>query len=281
MSLNGIQLRCGSWEAEVLPFFGANLISLKKDGHALLRTPDSMEQLEVSPYLYGNPLLFPPNRTAEGKFCFEGKEYFLPINEPQFGNHLHGLLYNALFQTKNYSDNSVVCFLKNEGELFPFCFTLEISFTLDEEGLTQRINVHNDGDHAMPVLLAFHTSFATPECFSVPIGKRWEIDSCYIPTEKLTDLNEQELLYRSGCHPDGKVITGFYTAENHTAHIGRILYETSPKFTQWILYNGGGKKGFLCVEPQTGCVNGLNMPGEHLVLSEGETAEFWLRFTLH
>ncbi len=273
-------MRCEDWEAEILPLHGANLALLKKGSLSVLRTPKSLKALSEAPVLYGNPILFPPNRTKDGRFQFMGKDYLLPINEPKFRNHLHGSIYNAPFEVTSVTGGSTVCCLHNSGEWFPFPFTLSVSFSLDVKGLIQHIEILNSGDTPMPVLLGFHTTFNAPELFSVPIGRRWETDDRYIPTSKLCPLNEQELLYKTGCHPEGKIITGYYTAEGLVARIGRVLYEASAGFTQWVLFNQGGEKGLLCVEPQSGGVNGLNIPGGHSVLPAGKTACFELRFTV-
>lgn len=275
---NCIPLDFEDWEAEILPFFGANLISLKYKGLPVLRTPDNIEQLKENPCLYGNPVLFPPNRTADGIFLFEKREYNLPVNEPHTGNHLHGRLYDAPFDVLEATDRSAVCLLKNRGKWFPFDFSMKIFFVLDGEGLTQHIAIHNDGSCSMPVLLGFHTTFAAPAQFSVSIKKRWERDERYLPTGKLSALSKSEFCFKNGCASEGQVISDYFTAENQSARLGNILYQVSPEFTQWVLYNGGGNKGFLCVEPQTGPVNGLNLPGGHTVLPQGETARFWLRF---
>lgn len=277
---NCIHLGFEDWEAEILPSFGANLISLEYKGLPVLRTPDNIEQLRENPCLYGNPVLFPPNRTADGIFKFENRKYHLPVNEPNTGSHLHGRLYNAPFEAAEVTDRSATCLLKNSGKWFPFDFSMKLSFELDREGLTQNIEILNDGSCSMPVLLGFHTSFAAPGEFSVSIKERWERDERHLPTGKLSALKERELCFKNGCASEGQLISDYFTAENQAARLGHILYQVSPEFTQWVLYNGGGNKGFLCVEPQTGPVNGLNMPGGHLVLPRGETARFWLRFSI-
>lgn len=279
MLKNTIHLKCVNWEAAILPSFGANLISLRYDGKAVLREPESLEQLKNAPELYGNPLLFPPNRTKNGIFSFEGKNYNLPVNEAAHQNHLHGYLHRAPFETVSASESSAVCRLKNDGAYFPFPFIMEVSFTLTKTGMEQRITIINNGSRSMPVLLGFHTSFVPEESFAVPIGKRWERDEHFIPTGMLCELSEDERKICSGTNSEGKIISGYYTSEGRTARIGSIFFSVSSEFSQWILYNQGGQNGIVCVEPQTGCVNGLNIPGEHLALPAGDKKEYWLRFT--
>lgn len=279
MQLHGIKLTCNDWRAEILPHCGANLIFLEKSGSSFLRTPKSMEAFWQAPMLYGNPLLFPPNRIKDGRFCFQGTEYHLPINEEKLHNHIHGLIHTAHFEVKAVTEHSASCSLSNKGEWFPFPFVMNVLFDLACNGLMQSIEIINTGCMPMPVLLGLHTSFFSPDSFAVPIGKRWNTDERYIPTGELCGLTEQELMYKNGCRPEGQKISGFYTADGHIARIGNLLYQSSPEFSQWILFNQGGDQGLLCVEPQSDCVNGLNMPNHYITLPAGESVQFWVRFT--
>lgn len=272
---NSIRLKYLGWEADILPSFGANTISLKNHDSSILRSPQSMEDLIGSPYLYGMPLLFPPNRIEGGKFQFEGKTYNLDINEPLKNNHIHGLMFDAPFSVIHLDYNRVRCVYENKGERYPFAFKMYITYTLDEKGFTQEIDIENTSDTAMPVLLALHTSFCEPETFSVPLGKRWETNENYIPTGNLLNITAEEQEYILGCSPKDKKISGFFTAAGNTARIGDYFYRISKNFTQWILFNNNGNKGFLCVEPQSGPVNGLNIPHGYIRLKTGETVKFW------
>ena len=50
-------------------------------------------------------------------------------------------------------------------------------------------------------------------------------------------------------------------------------------FDHWIFFNGLGESGYLCVEPQSGKVNGLNIDGGHTRLAAGEKIKFETRIT--
>ena len=90
MKLKQLALRSGRWEAAVAPDFGANLTKLAYDGFPILRSPEREEELlSKSRYVYGNPLLLPPNRTKDGSFCFEGRSYSLPVNEQPSARPVH------------------------------------------------------------------------------------------------------------------------------------------------------------------------------------------------
>lgn len=253
-----VHLNCGCWHADILPSFGANLIKLSYNGYDILRSPANMQELKSSPYLFGSPLLFPANRVPDGKFSFDGCKYQLPINEPKCHNHIHGLLYNAPFKVINKSITTLQCVLTNEAKYYPFPFVLTSTFILSEGGITQRWIVLNTGVAAMPISLAFHTTFVAPVQFQVPVDKRYEWDNRFLPTGSMLALNEVERRFLHGAPSEGQTISGYYTSAGATAQIGDFCYQVSSAFDHWTLFNGGGTRGFLCIEPQVGPVNSIN-----------------------
>ena len=258
----------------MLPDFGMNMISLRRNGKPVLREPESMELLQQSPYVYGIPLLFPANRTEGGQFTFEGKTYSLPLNEPERGNHIHGLLYDAPFRVTEQSLDFVRAVFENTGERYPFPFRMTISDKLSEIGLTRTLMLENTGRGDLPFTLAFHTTFVEPVCFAVPVKDRLLCNPFYIPTGEHAALTPEEQEYLTGVESQGRRISGFYTAAAQTARIEDVCFTVSKNFDTWVLFNGGGTSGFLCVEPQCGEVNGLNTPQGHRVLHPGETKTF-------
>ncbi len=270
-------LNQGDWSCLIAPEFGSNVISLRHRDFSILREPAGMYALQATPVLYGIPLLLPPNRTAGGKFIFDRKAYQLPINDAVHDNHLHGSLHSAPFQVLDRSGNRLKTQLVNHGAQFPFPFQIDITDTLDADGYHRTLEITNTGTSAMPLTLGFHTTFTEPERFSVPIGRRWVTNDAHIPTGELAEMNACQQAYRNGCDPRGQSISGFYTAIGNTAEIGDYSFRVEG-FDQWILYNGGGNQGFLCVEPQLGPVNSL-AAGCCGRLEPGETAIFKLHLT--
>lgn len=269
-----IELRYGAWEAKLCPEYGMNTVSLRLNGEQLLRAPENMEDFYADPCVYGTPVLLPPNRTDGGRFCFEGKEYVLPINDVAGNNHLHGFLNRTAFVVDDRTENAVKAHYENRDELFPFAFRLDIDAWLDEAGYHQQFSVINTGEGNMPLTFGIHTNFAEKERFFVPLAQRQEKTARHIPTGRLLPLNERETAMVSGFVPDGEAISGFYTSAGHTAGIGRITYRVSEKFDRWVLYNGGGKAGFVSIEPQSGSVNCLNSGDGLKVLAPGSAEVF-------
>ena len=268
-------LQHGNWRGVIEPDCGCNITALSCNGEEILRTPASRDELFERPCLYGVPLLLPANRTKDGRFFFGGEEHLLVVNEPARNNHIHGLLKDAPFTVLSMTSNSQTAQLENTGELYPFPFVIKITDTLSDSGLTRRLILKNTGKVPMPYTLAFHTAFAEPDSFCVDLQACYAVDERFIPTGEILPLTENQALYKHGFSPDGSKISGFYTADGHTARIGKFHMTVSEQFDHWVLFNGNGNEGYLCIEPQCGAVNGLNN-GKHRVLQPGDEEEFYL-----
>lgn len=269
-----ITLRCGQWEAVIAPGMGMNAISLTCNGENLLRSPESWQALAGDSCVYGTPILMPPNRTAGGTFTFDGKEYRLPVNEPAFQNHLHGRLHCQAFTVMEMEETYVKGTYVNRGEIFPFPFRLDVTCCLTPEGLAQEYVFTNTGDTDMPLTFGLHTVFAVKQRIAVPIGKRWTVNDCYIPTGELEELTADSRAYRQGMNPNHHLVRGFYTSAGNEAQFDRFRYRVSDNFDQWVLWNADGEGGFCAIEPMCGAVNALNSGEGLLRLKPGETTRF-------
>ena len=258
------------WNAEISPLHGANVVKLQYENKDVFVPLDSEEQLKINPYLQGSPILLPANRTYKGRFEFEGKEYTLPLNEPERNAHLHGLVHKSTFNVIDSLQDKIVLEFVNNGEVYPFDFCLLVTYILNDDGFYQYYKIINTGNCNMPVTFALHTTFVEPEKFCVPIASCQEKDENHIPTGRYVELNSEEKLYVTGSPSKGRVISGYYKSSGNTAYIGDIKYTVSKNFDHWILYNGQGESGLLCVEPQSGAVDGLNSKNDFVLIRPGE-----------
>ena len=99
------------------------------------------------------------------------------------------------------------------------------------------------------------------------------MDENYIPTGNMLLLNSLERELVDSCNPQGKILSGSYTLNGSVARIGEFIYEFSENFDTLVLFNWGGDKGFVCIEPQAGAVNGLNS-GKCKVIKAGESETY-------
>ena len=161
-----IQLDSNGYTARIDSSRGGSCVQLSRFGADVLRTPSTVEDYETEPFFYGTPLLFFPNRISNGQFEFEGRTYKLPINEPDTGCFLHGMLHETPFEVIRSQAEGVTLLYRATPQApyltFPHAFTLILEWSLSAEGLLQTVTISNDSDENMPVALAFHTTFRLP-----------------------------------------------------------------------------------------------------------------------
>lgn len=264
--------------AVLVPNWGNNLISLldKRRNIEWLRAPLSKEQYLQNPLLYGNPVLFPPNRIEGGHFVFKGNPYNFGINEVDKNNFNHGLVYDKAWKlvriSKEDEDATVVTSFDSEDypELtrqFPHHFVIQMTYSLRRNTLTNETQIRNLGSHEFPWGLGFHTSIPWPITSNeespqgeilAPVGKRWLLNERNLPTGELVDTTQQIDTSRS--LDDVFLVSKTGKNEPVVSNSGLTLkYTCDANFTQWVFYNGGTKSGFMCVEPYTWVTNAPNL----------------------
>ena len=242
----------------------------------ILRTPCSEEDLEKNRFLFGNPILFPPNRIRGGIFTFEDQTYRLPINEPHTGSHLHGELHRMPFKIAALSKSSVTFFYQAKaGEYlgFPHAFEVRRIYTLSDDcGLRETTEIMNLSQKTMPVMLAYHTTFQIPfssngtvsdYVLQLPVGRLHKRDQHYLPTCEYEDGELNEMLRIGTFVPCEHTVSAFFEASGKTMRLldrqksVAICYKTEG-FRYWMLYNGGNQS-FITVEPQTCAIDAFHI----------------------
>lgn len=305
-----VVLQWGAVQATVLPEVGANLVSFRDlaQGFTLLHEPgaDEMDDFRRTPYLYGTPVLFPPNRYDDGVISYAGKRVQLPVNEPSTGTHLHGVLYDYPWEVKDFGSNRVESYVVLSVQVderhplfaaWPYCFSIELRYGLNELGLSQHVLVRNTGDDPMPCLLGFHTAINAPfaehgdaenyRC-RISIGERWELDGRGLPTGVRLPLSAAEEALRDvGAYPFAQPMDHHYTALADRgynrmelwdmAQDVTLVYDVGPSYGQWMFWNHYGQPGFFCAEPQVNVVNapGVGLPENEVGLFPVRPGEVW------
>ena len=276
-----IQISGGGYTAVIDLRRGANCISLRHGGYdaRILREPVA-EWPGDNPFLYGMPILFPVNRISGGSFCFEGRQYTFPINEPTTGCHLHGYIHKTEFSLLERQEDRILCACRvEEGTLypgFPHSFEVQMEYMLDRDGLHHMTRVINHSDTNMPVFLGFHTTFSA--CFTNS-GKKQDIrvqaqiaeeyarnTKNYLPTgEKPAFDSVSNALNMGVLNPYEAPVSRHYRSADSRMVLydaGRnlsVVYENDEKFRFRLIYNGKAD-GFICLEPQNCLVNCPNGP---------------------
>lgn len=101
-----------------------------------------------------SPILFPViGRLLDDCYRFGGKEYTMPK---------HGFARRMLWQFKEQSENSLSFILRENEEtlkVYPFSFTLTVTYTLEESTLSVTHDVENNGESPMYFSIGAHPAF--------------------------------------------------------------------------------------------------------------------------
>lgn len=166
---------------------------------------------------------------------------------------------------------------------FPHEFSLRFGYFFGEDVLKQRVELENCSSSFMPFGVGFHTAFRFPfgkkdAAFSrevkISAGSGcWELSpERRIPTGRLIDWPDGE----SFNSEDGRCFSNdlplarhFPLADNGYPFYGALIsspsdnmvlsYEFDKDYKHCALWNDGGGKGFLCIEPMTWMTNAPNL----------------------
>lgn len=292
-----IELIAGKYRAMIAPFLGSNVLRMQ-DTEAdieVFRYDESLtiDELRVSPEVYGLPTLYLPNRLAKGVLKTSDAVYNFPMNDP-LGNHIHGFLHKRSHEivTAEADDNKAVAktaFVYDEKDeffsIFPVSFKAEFTFTLSDEGLQYEFTMTNTSDKQLPFGVCNHTTICGPFVkggegldtrLYLPVAEKWELDSACIPTGQFLPETNHDKQYLTGSlvpvlqDIDNDVFCateGSYEGKPYYGAIvsdvknnKQIFYEVCKDFKFWVVWNDHGQKGFFCPEPSTWLIDAPNQP---------------------
>ncbi|HEX5731148.1 aldose 1-epimerase family protein [Microbacterium sp.] len=147
--LSGTQhsLRAGDYEA-IIASVGASLRSLTFDGRDLVVPFDADE---VRPSYRGATLAPWPNRVVDGLYTFGGVERKVALSEPARHHALHGLAGWLDYQATDKGPSHVTLAATIEPQTgYPWRVTIETTFSLDADGVTQSVRATNESPDAAP-----------------------------------------------------------------------------------------------------------------------------------
>jgi len=97
-------------------------------------------------------LLIPwPNRIRDGAYRLDGREHQLPLNEPERGNAIHGLVRWSSWPVADQSSDRVALeHVLHPQPGYPFTLELRVEYSLAEDGLAVRTTAANAGSESCP-----------------------------------------------------------------------------------------------------------------------------------
>jgi aldose 1-epimerase len=162
---------------------GAGLRSWRAGGEELL---DTFAADAVADSYRGKVLAPWPNRIRDGRYAFGGRAYGLPLNEPERGAALHGLVLDAPFAVAARSTHAVtLAYDLRPQPGYPFGLALEVSYELGAGGLEFTLRATNTGDRPAPFGGGLHPYFAGRAddwVLELPAATRVPVDDRMLPS---------------------------------------------------------------------------------------------------
>ncbi|MGN6406413.1 aldose 1-epimerase family protein [Sinomonas sp.] len=135
-----------------------------------------------------------PNRIADGFYRFDGHYFHVPINEPERGCALHGLVLNRAWTVSSVDERGIRFALElDPGEGYPSALQLEVAYALDdgdsspESGLTWGVRARNSGQSPAPYGVCPHPYLVAGDS---PLDE-WELE---IPAGRFLEVTPDRLL---------------------------------------------------------------------------------------
>ena len=151
----------GSYTAEISNL-GAALATLKFEDKNLI------EPRLHSRYFSGEILAPWPNRIADGKYSLNGNDFQLNVNEKVRNNALHGLVFDKYWKVSSKSENRISLQITiDDSEQYPGILELEMTYQIDNQGLSSTLTATNQGEIELPYGASTHPYLMVPGVESV------------------------------------------------------------------------------------------------------------------
>lgn len=170
------------------------------DGFPIL---DGFAEDQMATAARGQPLIPWPNRLADGRYEFEGRDLQLPLSEPFLQNAIHGLVRWNAWDLVDRSESRV-----RLGHVlwpqagYPFTVALELEYELTDDGLRVTIVAENLGRHRAPYGAGQHPylrvehGMVNESALLLPAETWFETDERQIPTGRLQSVEGTDLDFR-------------------------------------------------------------------------------------
>jgi len=218
------------------------------------------------------PILFPiVGELSGGMYEHDGRRYRLPR---------HGFARTRKFAVMTVTPRSVLMRLQSDDatlDVYPFPFSLDVSFAIDGATLTVIASVRNTGTEEMPVSLGLHPGFAWPLPFGMARGehalefetgepapiRRLDAQGLLLPHSRPTPVQGRRLPLDDALFKDDALIFDRLRSRwvNYGAPGGPKLQVGFPDASHLGVWTRPGA-GFLCIEPWQGVADPAGPPGE-------------------
>lgn len=227
------EIRSGSHVATVVEV-GGGIRAYAVDGRQVLHPYD----VDAMPDAAHGAVLIPwPNRLADGRYRFAGRDHQAALTEPTKHNAIHGLLRWRPWRAKERQPDRVVMtarLLPMTG--YPFALEAEVDYSVSDDGLVVTTTATNIGDRACPYGSGQHPYLSAGDSL---------IDACTLTLPAATRLLTDDRQLPAGREPVDGTPFDFRT--------GREIGELEVDFAFTDVLRGGDGLATVELQGTDGC----------------------------
>ncbi|AKV00177.1 putative aldose-1-epimerase [Labilithrix luteola] len=293
MALSGeqIEIALGA-ERLVVATVGATLRSYTVGDRAVL---DGFEADEICPDGRGQILMPWPNRIADGRYSFSGHVHQLPIDEPELGHAIHGLVRWADWSVERRAAEFVRLRHRLEPRPgYPFPLDLSVEYRLSVGGLGVTFTALNIGPKPCPFGAGAHPYFRFTEAsvdaieLCVRAADWLDVDPRSIPRKERPVEHSVVDFHQPRPIGTARLDHAFTRLERDGAGLATVVlrcgrseilvwqdraFDFVQLYTGDTLPNRSRRRDGLAVEPMTCAPNAFNSGNGLRVLAPGEVFE--------
>ncbi len=275
---------------------GAELLSVRRNDNKY----EYIWQRDPAHWSSSAPWLFPIcSHLAEDRYTWRGKTYELPI---------HGFARHQTFIPVTVSKTALTLVLDDTPEtrrLYPFSFSLSITYRLVENDLEIEASVENTGKGTLPFAFGAHPGFNVPmegkgsfEDYCLQFGEHCSPDELLLSENGLNTGKKKAYILREGKYLDLKrkrfEADGIFLSRmadsvtlgmEDNPRAVTVFYPNAPYLGIWSKPDRGAS--FVCIEPWYGLpsfegeIDDLATKSDLFRLPRGEKKDFSFRYTFH
>ena len=209
---------------EVIPAFGGMLTQLNWAGNVIKIPFENQFANGENPY-HPSALLSPwVNRVRNGNYSFEGRNYQLPINEPNLGNAIHGLLARKPFDVNLEASKATLTYHYDaEEKAYPFPFEMQLAYSFSADNSFQlQFQAKNTGSGNMPFACGWHPYFNLTQGNLADWIIRFDSISKFHSDSQMIPLREESFDASAGVDLGKEVLDNVFRLEPKAKHITHL-----------------------------------------------------------
>ena len=250
-----LSLRAGRLAVELAPQAGGSIVRLRCDDVDLMR-PMTAEAMASG---RGNdsacyPLLPFSNRIANGRLVFDGQEHTLEPNWPGVRHPMHGEGWARAWDVAHHDARAAELVHEHDASKgWPFRYRAQLSFRLDEAGLSVNMAIDNLERRAAPAGMGLHPFFTRDADSELKFRAAavWLGDEEVLPTERVVVPAEWDYARSRKVEPGLDNCFEDWDGRASITWPGRGLrleLEASAPFCHAVIYTPADRP-YFCVEP--------------------------------